>query len=89
MQVRFDAGFNRDLRHMRNDANLRRRVERAIAGIESAPTLSQIPGIARMTASGAYYRIRIGDYRLGFEVEGDIAILISFGHRKEIYRRFP
>ena len=89
MQVRFDAGFNRDLRRMRNDANLRRRVERAIAGIESAPTLSQIQGIARMTASGAYYRIRIGDYRLGFEVEGDIAILISFGHRRDVYRRFP
>ena len=89
MQVRFDAGFNRDLRRIRNDANLRRRVERAIAGIESAPTLSQISGIRRMNVSCRFYRIRIGDYRLGLEVEGDIVILLSFGHRKDVYRRFP
>ncbi|GIK72728.1 MAG: hypothetical protein BroJett021_17160 [Chloroflexota bacterium] len=36
-----------------------------------------------------YYRIRVGDYRLGLALEGDTVILVRFLHRKEIYRYFP
>ncbi|MCD4790566.1 MAG: type II toxin-antitoxin system RelE/ParE family toxin [Bacteroidales bacterium] len=40
-----------------------------------------------------YYRIRFGDYRLGFEIEkqGNIIVIkfIRFLHRKYIYKNFP
>ena len=42
-----------------------------------------------MSASGNFYRIRVGSYRIGVEVEDDVVILLRFGHRSEIYRRFP
>lgn len=32
------------------------------------------------------YRFRIGDYRVIFDVEGDEMIVLSVGHRKEIYK---
>ena len=35
------------------------------------------------------YRIRVGDYRVGIEVEDGVAILLRFGHRRDIYRSFP
>ena len=88
MEVRFDTSFNRDLRRIR-DADLRRRVERAIGNVEAASTISEIPGIERMTARGRFYRIQVGKYRIGVEVEGDVAILVRFGHRSEIYSNFP
>ena len=88
MEVRFDTSFNRDLRRVRDSA-LRRRVGRAIERVEAAPTLSEIPGIERMTARGRFYRIQVGKYRIGVEVEGDVAILVRFGHRSEIYSNFP
>lgn len=38
----------------------------------------------------SYYRVRIGDYRVGFEILPDESILfILVAHRKEIYRYFP
>jgi len=36
-----------------------------------------------------YFRIRVGDYRLGFSFHNDTVTLIRFLHRKEIYRYFP
>ena len=38
--------------------------------------------------SGAV-RIRIGDYRLGIALERDVAILVRFLHRRDVYRFFP
>ena len=64
MEVSFDDSFNRDLRRIRDTA-LRRRVERAIGDVEAAPTISEIPGIERMRARGRFYRIRVGEYRIG------------------------
>ena len=88
MEVRFDDKFNRDLRRIRDSA-LRRRVGHAIEGVEAAPTISEIPGIERTRARGRFYRIRVGDYRIGLEVEGDVVILVRFGHRSDVYKSFP
>ena len=32
-----------------------------------------------------WYRLRTGDYRLRFHVQGDTVIVDKIGHRKEIY----
>ena len=32
------------------------------------------------------YRFRIGDYRVIFDVEEDTIVILTLGHRKEIYR---
>ena len=35
------------------------------------------------------YRIRIGDYRIGVFIDGDIVEFARVVHRKDIYRLFP
>lgn len=32
------------------------------------------------------YRFRIGDYRVIFDIEGDCLIILTIGHRREIYK---
>lgn len=32
------------------------------------------------------YRFRIGDYRVIFDVEDDTIVVLTFGHRREIYK---
>ena len=87
MRVEFTPGFARDLRRLRDDA-LRRRVERTIEELEAAASMSDVSGVGRLnTESGRSYRIRIGDYRLVMEVEGGVAVLTRFGHRRDVYRR--
>lgn len=36
-----------------------------------------------------YYRIRMGDYRLGIIVEGEVVTFVRFLHRRDIYGYFP
>ena len=88
MEIRFRPRFNRELRRTRNP-NLRRRVEHATEDVKTASAVSEISGIRRLSASGNFYRIRVGDYRIGVEVEDDVVILARFGHRREFYRSFP
>ena len=33
-----------------------------------------------------YYRLRVGDYRVIFSIEGTLITVIKIGHRREIYR---
>ena len=33
------------------------------------------------------YRIRIGDYRVVFDLEGSDIVILKVGHRRDIYRR--
>ena len=36
-----------------------------------------------------YYRIRMGDYRIGFKAEDKAVIFMRVCHRKDIYRYYP
>jgi mRNA interferase RelE/StbE len=47
------------------------------------------PNVKHLTSEGSYYRIRIGDYRLGLLLEDDTVTIVRFLHRRDIYRYFP
>ncbi len=36
-----------------------------------------------------HYRVRLGDYRIGFKKEGNTVIFMRVMDRKDIYRHFP
>lgn len=88
MELRYERRFERDLGRIR-DAALRLRVERAIVDLEMASAIDDVRGIVQLRGSPAHYRVRIGDYRLGIEVAGEAAVLVTFGHRRDFYRDFP
>ena len=89
MKVEASPRFNRDIRRMRAPG-LARRVNQKIAEIEAAVAISRVRGVEKVqSSSGNDYRIRIGEYRLGVTVEGNVAVLVAFGPRDDIYRRFP
>jgi len=41
-----------------------------------------------LTSGGEYYRIRIGNYRMGINLENESVVFIRFLHRREIYSYF-
>ena len=57
--------------------------------MEAAGTFQQIPNLKRLETSGKYYRIRVGDYRIGFAFERGTVTFVRRLNRKEIYRYFP
>lgn len=34
------------------------------------------------------YRLRVGDYRVIFELKGNLIIILLVGHRKNVYEKF-
>ena len=88
MEIEYTPAFARDLKRERSP-RVRDRVERLIEELKAAPTITAVHGAARVTAPGRYYRVRLGDFRLGFALEGERVILLRFMHRRDIYRFFP
>jgi mRNA interferase RelE/StbE len=68
---------------------LLRRISKVIEQVEAARAFAEIPHLKALPVHGKYYRIRVGNYRLGFIFERGAATFIRCLHRKEIYRYFP
>lgn len=88
MKVEYHRSFERDLRNVR-DPSLLRRLKTVLLNLEEAEDLESLPGVKAMTGHPSYFRIRLGDYRLGFKRSGDGVRVIRFLSRAEIYRKFP
>ena len=88
MNVAFRDSFARDLRRV-TDQRLLNRVRAAIEAAEHADNLEEISNLKPLRGGGGYYRVRVGDYRLGLMLRGDELTFVRFLHRKEIYRFFP
>ena len=65
------------------DPPIRDRIARALHDLESDPL-----GKAKKLSDPRIgtYRLRVGDWRVIFDLEEDAAIVLRIGHRREIYR---
>ncbi len=57
--------------------------------MEAAKSLSEIPNLKKMEGTQQYFRIRIGDHRMGIFFDRQTIYISRFLHRKDIYRYFP
>ncbi|MFN8475093.1 MAG: type II toxin-antitoxin system RelE/ParE family toxin [Anaerolineae bacterium] len=88
MNVIFRQSFARDIKKIRAKT-IRQQIQAVIEQLEQTNSLSDLPDVKKLTSDGPYYRIRIGDYRLGLLVEDDTITVVRFLHRRDIYRYFP
>jgi len=89
MIVEFDKSFLRSLSKIR-DQRLFKRIERKILVFENATSIDEIPNVKKLTGYKYYYRVRVGEYRIGFEqINRETIRLIIAANRKDIYRKFP
>ncbi len=88
MNVEFRKSFEKDLNNLR-DESLLQRIQTVIEEVEAAENLGDVSNMKKLKADGNYYRIRVGDYRIGMTVNENIVIFVRVLHRKEVYRYFP
>ena len=67
---------------------LRRRITEAVEGLESKP---RPHGVKKLTGAENLWRIRVGDYRVVYEIEDAIRVVsvTRVGHRGGFYDRLP
>jgi mRNA interferase RelE/StbE len=88
MTVEFDSSFNKALEKLNDDA-LKLKIWTIIQKVEDAQKLSEIKNLKKMKGYKTFYRIKLGDYRIGFEFVSNTVNFITIAHRKDIYRTFP
>lgn len=88
MNVLFESRFEKDIKRVRN-RDARQKLKDVILAAKEANDLSNLPQLRKLKGHNTYYRIRIGDYRVGIEIVDNAIIFVRFLHRKDIYKYFP
>ncbi|MCY7375724.1 MAG: type II toxin-antitoxin system RelE/ParE family toxin [Pyrinomonadaceae bacterium] len=88
MKVEFRKSFIKDLKIV-SDKFLLQKVKETIEIAEKSETLNDLPHRKKLKGADKFFRLKIGDYRLGFALEGDTLIFVRFLPRKDIYKFFP
>jgi mRNA interferase RelE/StbE len=88
MKAAFRKSFVRDLKKI-SDQKVRERVGNAIKNVESALSVAAIDDLRKITGTANFYRIRIGEYRIGLTIESGTVEFVRCLPRRDLYRYFP
>lgn len=63
--------------------------KRIIKKIDSLATQLPNPNTTKMKGNNPFHKIRVGDYRIIYEIQDDILLILilKIGHRKDIYKK--
>ena len=89
MELFYGKRFSKDLDTIRHEAKVKKALLELIESIRAADSLGDLKDVRKIEGYQGYFRIKVGDYRLGVKAEKNRIELIRFLHRKDIYRRFP
>lgn len=88
MRVEFRDSFAKDLKGVKEKGPLGR-VREVIEAVEKADSLAELPNLKKLKGGGDYFRVRVGDYRIGVALDGETVVFVRFLNRKDIYKHFP
>ncbi len=89
MIVVFSADFYNDIERI-SDRKVIERALKAIEKIESANFLREVTSVKAMQGYSGFYRIRFGDFRIGFQLlDKNKVRMLAIDHRSKIYKHFP
>jgi mRNA interferase RelE/StbE len=84
----FRASFAKDIRSIKSK-DILSRIKEVVEQVEKAQSFQEVTNIKKLKGGRNYYRIRVGEYRIGLAVEGNEITFVRCLNRKEIYRYFP
>ncbi len=88
MKVRFKHAFLKDFEKLPHE--YKPRIEQIVFNeIPKLETLQDIKSMRKIRRDKNYFRIRVGNYRIGFQDRDGVLIFMRVLHRKDIYRYFP
>ena len=81
--IEFLKTAEKELAALPQDAQ--RQIARKIEALRENP---RPPGVKLLHATERFYRLRVGDYRVIYLIEGRrlVILVIKIGHRKDVYK---
>lgn len=87
MKIEIRNSFTKDADKL--PASIQQQVAVIIGQIQMAKLINQLSNCKKLKGYKTAYRIRLGQYRLGFYYENNTVELVRILNRKDIYRYFP
>jgi mRNA interferase RelE/StbE len=88
MELEFRESFLKDVKRIKETA-VKKKITAVISNSRKARSLHDVKDVKKLEGSHDYYRIRIGDYRIGIKLQNNKLIYMRCLNRKDIYRYFP
>lgn len=81
--VEFTAAAAKEIRKL--EPEIRRRILTALSGLEEDPRPA---GARKLSGYADSWRVRVGDYRALYEVDGGLVVVTVFrvAHRRDVYQ---
>ena len=88
LEIKVNKKFLKELATLPNKT--RQKVEKLVFDeISTCQNINEISNLQKLTGYKSYYRIRLGQYRIGLRYEENTLIFERIMHRKDIYKYFP
>ena len=81
LKLAIKRGVLKDLRSLPKD--VRGRAALSILELATSPSPQ---GVEKLKGYERLYRIRVGDYRIVYEIAGEDVTIVAVSHRKDVYR---
>jgi mRNA interferase RelE/StbE len=88
MKVTFDKSFVKDIEFI-TQSKVAHKIADAIEALQQVESVKDSIYVKKLKGFNAYYRLKVGEYRLGFRIDNRVAVFERCLHRKEIYKYFP
>lgn len=89
IKVEIRNSFIRDLKNLKGAPNYEKIKSYIFNELPAIPAFENISNLKKLRGFKGYYRIKIGDYRIGLTYNEHLIILVRILHRKDIYKHFP
>lgn len=89
MNTLFRERFWRDVKKEVKDKKTIARIDEVIEEAVAAASINDMKNVKKMKGASNAFRIRVGRFRIGVFVEGDIIEFACCLPRKDMYRYFP
>lgn len=88
MELEFRESFLKDVKRIKQTA-VKKKITAVFLESRKADSLLDLKNVKKLEGSSSYYRIRIGEYRIGVKIQDKKLIFLRCLNRKDIYRYFP
>ena len=88
MIINFEDTFDKDINNIK-ETKILYRIEQASFNVRDALTMHDIRKLKKLKGYKFFYRIRVGDYRIGVTIIGDTVTFLKCLPRKDFYKHFP
>lgn len=86
MKISYTKQFIKDAKKYPQYKN---QIREIISEFQNATSLSAISNIKKLQSDKNDYRLRMGNFRIGFSIFKGKIVFKRFLHRKDIYKYFP